>query len=67
MQPTPHPLQIATDVMSGARPDIPEPASLPGSGEGLPGLENYVQLLRKCWAQDAAERPDFGEIATGLR
>ena len=48
------------------RPDIPaEAEALPGGG--FAGLGEYVDLMRACWAQDAAARPDFETIIGRLR
>lgn len=47
------------------------PRSLPSPGPvpslQFEGLDAYVSLMRRCWAQDAAERPDFAEVARELR
>ena len=48
------------------RPDIPpEVDELPGGA--FAGLAEYIDLMKACWAQDAAERPDFETIIGRLR
>lgn len=31
------------------------------------GLDGYVELMQRCWAADAAERPSSAEVAQELR
>lgn len=58
---------IVGKVLEGARPEVPAPEQLP-SFDGPPAsLKDYVALMDRCWDQDPAKRPDFGEIAAELR
>jgi hypothetical protein len=48
------------------RPDLPEdPESLPGGT--FDGWDTYVDLIRRCWATDPAERPTFEAIIATQR
>lgn len=31
------------------------------------GLDNYIRLMKECWAQDPKQRPSFGPIARRLK
>lgn len=54
---------IVGALNSGAQLPIPPPNELPGVGSGeWPQLGKYVELMKWCWSQDAAERPVFSEI-----
>ena len=53
-------------MAEGLRPPIPEPAKLPGGGAELGGLDAYLALLQKCWAQSPEDRPPFGIILDEL-
>ena len=55
-------------VGAGERPRIPPRGELPGPDTAaFGGLDAYVALLQKCWAQDPQERPAFAAIAEELR
>ena len=43
------PVQVAKAVMSGQRPPIPPPDQLPGGT--FAGLDDYILLMERCWAQ----------------
>lgn len=56
-------------VMCGNRPSVPEPSAygeLPGPGP-FPGLPAWVEMMKRCWHQDPARRPDFAAIIAQLR
>lgn len=54
-------------VSDGERLPIPPPEQAPGPPLE-PGLHTaYVDLMRRCWAQDPAERPGFGDVIVALR
>ena len=63
------PPQIVGIVMSGGRLEVPEPHAVAGRGSGAPfeGLDRYVQLMQRCWAQEPEERPAFDAICSQLR
>jgi hypothetical protein len=61
------PSQIAKIVMDGGRLGMPDLQQLPGGRGGLSGLEGYVALIQRCWAQSPEDRPSFGEIIAELR
>jgi hypothetical protein len=55
-------------LSAGERLDIPPHAALPGPDTHLfAGLDDYISLLQRCWAQDPAERPRFQEVIQELR
>lgn len=71
---TPHPTshihpQIVSSVLAGERLEVPPAEQLPGMPEGGPpeGLDEYVSLLQRCWAQDPEQRPTFADIIPQLR
>ena len=48
-------IQIAMQILAkAARPQIPA------------GPADLVDLMTRCWAQDAAERPAFAEVKAAL-
>ncbi len=62
------PAQIVGAVLHGNRPDLPPAERLPGlNSTGQAGLPSYLDLMHSCWAQEAAERPDFEAIVVELR
>lgn len=54
-------------MQRGLRPPIPSSEELPGAERGFAGLDRYVALLKRCWAQRPEDRPTFGEIVAELR
>ena len=62
-----------SSVLAGERLEVPPADQLPGmataeGGAGPPeGLDEYIALLRRCWAQDPEQRPSFGDIIPELR
>lgn len=62
-----NPWLVVTAVVGGRRPEIPPPKELPGNSADFPGLDAYIALINKCWAQDPADRPGFQEIINDLR
>lgn len=57
--------EIINKIGKGERPVIPP--RLPGGPDNeifVQGgvMEEYVQLMNKCWAQDPAQRPEFEDI-----
>lgn len=48
---------------------MPPAEQLPGMPESGPseGLDEYVALLQRCWAQDPEQRPTFADIIPQLR
>ena len=59
-------VQLTIAVAEGRRPEVPPPSQLPGGGGSFEGLGPYIALMRACWSQDPAARPDFGQIVTAL-
>lgn len=52
-------------MSSGARPPVPDADSVPGGG--FNGFDDYVALMRRCYAQNPGERPGFEEVVHELR
>ncbi|GAB4821003.1 hypothetical protein N2152v2_008049 [Parachlorella kessleri] len=62
----PH-FQLIKHVAASGRPALPPRQDLPGSDAGeLGGLDGYIALMQRCWAQDPEERPSFQEVARTL-
>ncbi|KAL4423315.1 hypothetical protein ABPG77_006110 [Micractinium sp. CCAP 211/92] len=62
------PWQLVNLLVSGSRLEIPPLEQLPGSDTPqFAGLDAYVALMRRCWAQDPAERPTFEQVIPELR
>ena len=59
-------MQLTIAVAEGRRPEVPPPSQLPGGGGSFEGLGPYIALMRACWSQDPAARPDFNHIAAAL-
>jgi serine/threonine protein kinase len=55
---------IGFALRDGKRPEIPPADELPGGT--FPGLPAYVALMQRCWAQEPADRPDFGQVLEEL-
>ena len=46
---------------------MPPRAALPGPDTAtFRGLDNYLALMRRCWAQEPEQRPPFSEVVTAL-
>lgn len=61
-------MQIAKQVMDGKRLLVPCREKLPGVDmQTATGLEGYVELMQKCWAQNPDDRPSFQEVIQKLR
>ena len=61
-----NPWGIVGLVLSGARPLIPAAEALPAIGSDRSGLDAYVGLMQRCWAQRMSQRPKFKEISDRL-
>ena len=61
--------QIPGIVMGGGRLDVPKnKGDLPGYGaKDFKGLDGYIALMNRCWAQRPKDRPGFGEVIAELR
>lgn len=62
-------VQIVSAVLGGRRLELPPADQLPGFPVGGPpdGLQSYVDLMERCWAQDPQKRPTFDQIIPELR
>lgn len=58
---------IVSKTQQGERLAIPDMSYLPGGPGHASSIQGYVELMEKCWAQDPAERPSFGAVASTLR
>ena len=63
-----NPWQVVTVVAEGGRLEIPGRQQLPGNDtDSFQGLDGYIGLIRRCWAQNPHERPTFQEVIGTLR
>lgn len=63
-----NPWQVVTVVMDGGRLPIPARGDLPGPDtDTFQGLDDYVELMNRCWAHIQEDRPCFQEIISELR
>jgi hypothetical protein len=60
-------LQVVLEVVrDGQRPLVPDNlADLHGGT--FDGVELYIDLMKKCWAQEPSERPKFIDAVTELQ
>jgi serine/threonine protein kinase len=59
-----HPWAAATGVRDrGERPELPENLS----EQGFVGIEAYVDLMQRCWAQDPGDRPSMMQAVHEVR
>jgi serine/threonine protein kinase len=59
-----HPLAVPSLVRDrGERPTVPDDLS----EQGFEGIEAYTRLMRRCWAQDPAERPSMMQAVEEVR
>ncbi|KAL4421962.1 hypothetical protein ABPG77_007904, partial [Micractinium sp. CCAP 211/92] len=68
--PWPHtsPWALVGKLMDGHRLAIPPRDQLPGPDTAsFAGLDAYIALMQRCWAQNPADRPDFTEVIRLLR
>ncbi len=59
--------QLVFMITSGERLPVPALADLPGAPPPAPLYEAFVALMRRCWAQDPADRPTFSQVIVELR
>ncbi len=65
---TANPWQLVSHVTAGGRLEVPPRQALPGPDTAtFVGLDDYVALMQRCWAQAPADRPGFQEIVVQLR
>ncbi|GAB4813554.1 hypothetical protein N2152v2_000600 [Parachlorella kessleri] len=63
----PH-FQLIKHVLAHGRPSLPPLQELRGNEAGqLRGLDAYIALMERCWAQAPQERPSFQEVADAIR
>lgn len=57
------PFQIMLTVgEQGGRPEVPEVGSTELQGGNFEGWDEYVGLMKACWAQDPNQRPSFDQV-----
>ena len=55
-------------MTEGGRLEVPARAALPGPDDAtFAGLDDYVALMRRCWAHAPEARPTFSEVIGALR
>jgi serine/threonine protein kinase len=63
-----NPWQIVSAIQGGARLEVPAREALPGpAAAGFAGLDQYLALMQRCWAQRPSDRPTFAQAAKELR
>jgi hypothetical protein len=60
------PWAVVTEIQAGRRPVVPPAAQL-GLRPTPSGLDAYVALMQRCWAQQPQDRPSFEQIMAELR
>lgn len=63
-----NPWQLVSHVVAGGRLDVPPRNALPGPDTAaFAGLDDYISLMQRCWAQAPEERPGFQQVVVELR
>jgi len=65
-----NPWHLVAHVLAGGRLDVPPIDALPGpdtAAFGGGGLEGYLALMQRCWAQVSEQRPGFQQVVRELR
>lgn len=58
---------LPIEIMAGARLAVPARQELPGPDNfAFQGLDAYLSLMQRCWAQEPQDRPSFQEVADQL-
>ena len=65
--PTAAPPQLVFSVSKGERLVVPPREELPGVPMDAELYALYTALLRRCWAQEPADRPTFADVIADLR
>jgi hypothetical protein len=61
-------MQVVKFITSGRRLPMPSRDAMPGPESGaFEGLDGYIALMNRCWAQNPEDRPTFHEISDCLR
>ena len=58
--------EIVNKVARGERPSLPKRLPCAPGEDAFAGLPEFLELMKKCWAQDPAERPEFEQIHAQL-
>ena len=57
-------LQVVALVTEGQqRPELPPKEDMPGDSRSFAGLDEYIQLMHRCWHQVPESRPTFAEVS----
>ena len=57
-------LQVVALVTEGQqRPELPPKEDMPGDSRSFAGLDEYIQLMNRCWHQVPESRPTFAEVS----
>lgn len=57
-------LQVVALVTEGQqRPELPSKEDMPGDSRSFAGLDEYIQLMHRCWHQVPESRPTFAEVS----
>lgn len=64
-----NPWIIVRTICDGGRLEIPSKDNVAGGADSknYRGYDSYVALMEKCWAQQAADRPDFSAVVAALK
>ena len=60
-------MQLIKHVLTRGRPSLPPLQELRGNEAWqLVGLDAYIALMERCWAQAPEDRPSFQEVADAI-
>jgi serine/threonine protein kinase/alpha-tubulin suppressor-like RCC1 family protein len=62
---------VSSAILRNERPEVPPFDQLPGFEKGVGAaqevsISKYIELMKRCWAQDPVQRPDMSAVAEEL-